>query len=111
VFEIWTRVLPFPSFSEQVVEGKYFERPLRRRLAFREFGTILGIKSHAEVENEFRAVVDDILRQWEESGVLSGQESSPLSSHLEPITLVMYAAALHPGGNAYTIVTIIIVLY
>ncbi|KAL2200913.1 PrpF protein-domain-containing protein [Corynascus similis CBS 632.67] len=68
-------------------------RDASRRLAFREFGTCLGLRCYGadgEIENGVRAVVEFWHRHIESS----------TEEDLRPISLVMYAAALIPGGNA-----------
>jgi hypothetical protein len=97
---------------------RYFDAPTRRRLAFREFGTCLGIRCGAELaasekERElWERRADSITQQWESAGIVPvPDETTRLTSHnsadhLMPITLVMYAAALIPGGEIYLGTTI-----
>jgi hypothetical protein len=81
----------------------YFDSPVQRRLAFREFGTCLGIRCGTSGE-EWDDRAEKITSTWESAGVVPGRgkESGTASRNafddLLPITLVMYAAALNPGG-------------
>ncbi|KAL2140582.1 hypothetical protein VTI28DRAFT_3592 [Corynascus sepedonium] len=66
-------------------------RDASRRLAFREFGTCLGLRCYGadgEIEYGVRAVVEFWHRHIESS----------TEEDLRPISLVMYAAALIPGA-------------
>lgn len=81
----------------------YFERPVRRRLAFREFGTVMGMRCAMEV-GQWDEKVERITGAWERAGVVptpdeSGAAGMNAEDELVPITLVMYAAALIPGGE------------
>ena len=88
---------------------RYFEHPLEQRLAFREFGTCLGIKCAATLaespeENEdLLGLADDIIDEWEDAGLDEagvGKVNAVVKKQgLRPITKVMYAAALIPGGQ------------
>jgi hypothetical protein len=72
------------------------EVPIGQRLAFREFGTCLGIGVHPT--QDLNPVVDHILTAWEEAGRVPIPIKNPEMESLEPIDLVMYAAALCPGA-------------
>ena len=99
--------LIFFNSGELAFINRYFEYPLQHRLAFREFGTCLGIKCALSVSTEFDedldALADEILDRWEQSGV--GPKGDDVTNDalqrqgLRPITKVMYAAALIPGGQ------------
>ncbi|OCH86333.1 hypothetical protein OBBRIDRAFT_797302 [Obba rivulosa] len=80
----------------------YFEDSPAYRLAFREFGTCLGIQCHVEkhkismTEEEssfWAACKDKIISTW--AGRL--ESGAGLREKLVPITQVMYASALIPG--------------
>lgn len=96
------------NLRELAFVNRYFEHPLEQRLAFREFGTCLGVKcaaalSATEEENEdLLGLADDILDQWEEVGIAEGAggelDAVIKKQGLRPITRVMYATALIPGA-------------
>lgn len=71
---------------------------MKYRLAFREFGTALGARCMAEQDVEkdrsvdLRAYSDQIIDAWRPALEAGTPED------LRPITRVMYAAALIPGG-------------
>ena len=101
-----SRLLPTGALH---VQEQYFDGPARFRLAFREFGTCLGIRSHlslfaragedTEGEKErayWTALADKVIATW----ALSLDGTPPLVPHgLRSITLVMYATAHIPGGE------------
>lgn len=62
-----------------------------RRLAFREFGTCMGVQCYGADEG-LAAEVDAVVNYWQKYLEESTDED------LRPISLVMYAAALIPGG-------------
>jgi hypothetical protein len=88
---------------ERLFRDGHFDTPVQRRLAFREFGTCLGIQCGTAGE-EWDARAENITSTWENAGVVPSpdKESRTTSRNaiddLLPITLVMYAAALNPGG-------------
>ncbi|KAL2262638.1 hypothetical protein VTK26DRAFT_618 [Humicola hyalothermophila] len=67
-------------------------RDASRRLAFREFGTCLGLECYG-VHGELNEGVEAIINFWHHYLEDSTDED------LRPISLVMYAAALIPGGR------------
>jgi len=67
-------------------------RSADRRLAFREFGTCLGVRCWDPGDEEIEGVVEEILTFWEQHMDASTDED------LKPISFVMYAAALIPGA-------------
>lgn len=75
---------------------------LSHRLAFREFGTVLGIKCNdmEPDEHTMRNRADEIINTWEAYGLVPKpkRELKRREQELMPITEVMYAAALFPGG-------------
>lgn len=84
-----------------VIDSGYFDRDVDRRLAFREFGTCLGIRC-ALGQPDWDKEAERIIAAWEETGVVPvpqgrGGGGINLLDELQPITLVMYAAALNPG--------------
>ncbi|CDO70987.1 hypothetical protein BN946_scf184830.g19 [Trametes cinnabarina] len=88
-------------------EEKYFDAPTRYRLAFREFGTCLGArcltatltggtgKAEAKEKAYWDAFIEKVLRSWAPS---VDREPPLVREKLQPITMVMYAAALIPGA-------------
>ena len=84
----------------------YFDHPLERRLAFREFGTCLGIKCAFSTSEDTGLcdLASGILGQWEQSGAatLRSGTLAEASLSLKPITRVMYAAAIIPGGRLFS---------
>ena len=79
----------------------YFDRDIERRLAFREFGTALGVQCQDATEGEWIDRADSITTMWRDAGLFEGSWKSRVNTDhdLAPITLVMYAAALVPGGK------------
>ncbi|KAM5348450.1 hypothetical protein ACJ41O_008274 [Fusarium nematophilum] len=65
-----------------------------RRLAFREFGACLGIQCFG-VEEDLKFGVEAVLKFWEEHLQQHDEDG------LRPISQVMYAAALIPGGKSF----------
>ncbi|KAL4927984.1 uncharacterized protein BDV17DRAFT_292005 [Aspergillus undulatus] len=104
--EDWARRLAERCF-EQIYTlfeiNRYLYRSKQRRLAFREFGTALGIRCMAEQDSEkersvdLRIYADEIVDAWREEMEASiGGDATP--DDLRPITRVMYAAAVIPGA-------------
>ena len=63
----------------------------RERLAFREFGACLGVECYGG-DAEQQGLVDELVAFWERYAEQQEEE-------LRPISQVMYAAALIPGGE------------
>ena len=63
----------------------------RERLAFREFGACLGVECYGG-DGELQGMVDELVAFWERHAEQQEEE-------LRPISQVMYAAALIPGGE------------
>lgn len=75
-----------------------------RRLAFREFGTIMGLKCYGMTgDSELEGEVEKVLKFWEK--FLDGSTEEDL----RPISLVMFATALIPGGKFFLSYTLICV--
>jgi hypothetical protein len=71
----------------------YLQLSMRYRLAFRDFGGCLGIGCYGG---------DDSLQSWAAEIVSSWEKHmSQTPGDLKPITQVMYAAALIPGGGYF----------
>ncbi|KAI1172385.1 hypothetical protein F4777DRAFT_561786 [Nemania sp. FL0916] len=65
------------------------------RLAFREFGACLGIKCYGEGLDTLMDGVEAVLDVWKQKVMEEDEDDEDL----RPINLVMYAAALIPGGK------------
>ncbi|KAL4896626.1 hypothetical protein BDV59DRAFT_198984 [Aspergillus ambiguus] len=83
--------------------NQYLQRSVKFRLAFREFGTCMGIQCMSEESSEkersidLKTYADKILDSWNiymEKSMYT--EATP--DDLRPITRVMYASALLPGA-------------
>jgi hypothetical protein len=100
---------------EQIYElfevDHHLERSIRYRLAFREFGTCLGIRCYSAPESaatkrkerpiDLTSYAEAIIASWEPYMKLSMSEASDFTSiadDLRPINRVMYATALVPGA-------------
>ncbi|KAI1784534.1 hypothetical protein LXA43DRAFT_1122544 [Ganoderma leucocontextum] len=94
------------SLGALIEEQKYFDAPTRFRLAFREFGTCLGVRCHrstaaedAAAEKE-KAYWDQFVEKVATTWAPSLEKQPPaVKLKLQSITMVMYAAALVPGGK------------
>ena len=98
--------LPAPVGNLAFVNG-YFNHRLERRLAFREFGTCLGVRcalsdSDKAENRDLADLASDIISQWEKLGIGTSGTMDRLMQRqgLKPITKVMYGAALLPGGES-----------
>ncbi|POR38732.1 Vacuolar amino acid transporter 3 [Tolypocladium paradoxum] len=69
-------------------------RGAAQRLAFREFGACLGVACASE-DDDLKERVDAVVEFWERRL----EEDSDVE--LRPISLVMYSAALIPGGRSH----------
>ncbi|RJE18246.1 hypothetical protein PHISCL_09420 [Aspergillus sclerotialis] len=104
--EEWAKRLSVRCF-EQMYDlfeiNRYLERNIKFRLAFREFGTALGIQCQSEQSTEKESAVDlktyadSIITAWDPYMELS-ISSGLTPDDLRPITRVMYATALIPGA-------------
>jgi hypothetical protein len=74
-------------------EQKYTPASLKHRLAFREFGALLGIECFGQ-DAYLESRVGPITEMWETWLDESGERL--LREDLEPITMVMYAAVVLP---------------
>ncbi|KAI4724507.1 hypothetical protein E4T49_07776 [Aureobasidium sp. EXF-10728] len=77
-------------------ETHYLDVPITQRLAFREFGICLGIGIHPSPDLE--PVRSQIMAAWKEAGRVPIPVRDAELECLEPMDLVMYAAALCPGA-------------
>lgn len=71
------------------------DRTPKYRLAFREFGTCLGIKCF-DGDRFLEKRVADVIKFWE------AFMKDVTADDLRPISMVMYAAALIPGGMFFS---------
>lgn len=84
--------------------NRYLDRNIKFRLAFREFGTCMGISCQSEQTTEkdravdLKVYADAIITAWDPYMELSISEVLT-PEDLRPITRVMYASALIPGGD------------
>ncbi|KAJ5130880.1 uncharacterized protein N7515_006919 [Penicillium bovifimosum] len=83
--------------------NRYLERNIKFRLAFREFGTSMGIQCQSEAAAEkersvdLKCYSDAIIAAWDPYMELAiSDDLTP--EDLRPITRVMYASALIPGA-------------
>ncbi|KEF60936.1 uncharacterized protein A1O9_02500 [Exophiala aquamarina CBS 119918] len=109
--EQWALTLQQSAASclDQLVRSGYFDAKAKspgQRLAFREFGTALGVRcllstdSQAPPGSELGELPQRICKTWEEVGLVpvpTSQQKETMAE-LMPITAVMYAAALFPGS-------------
>ncbi|KIW17161.1 hypothetical protein PV08_04352 [Exophiala spinifera] len=111
----WASQLQYRTLKNlaEIVDAGYFDHPLKSRLAFREFGTALGVhtalpllnklkdpKVHKfSAESKLRTLPDRICQAWEAFGLVPvpDADTSQRLTELMPITAVMYATALLPG--------------
>jgi hypothetical protein len=84
--------------------NRYLERSIKFRLAFREFGTCMGLQCESEQTGEKERAVD--FKSWSDAIIAAWDPYMELSApahltpaDLRPITRVMYASALIPGGK------------
>jgi hypothetical protein len=69
-------------------------RSASQRLAFREFGTCVGVACW-DVSDYFQSRVEDLVKFWDKH-----LDSKDTEDDLKPISRVMYATALVAGGEA-----------
>jgi hypothetical protein len=77
---------------DSLFKDRYFDSSMSYRLAFREFGTCLGIRCQ-ERGQEWRHRAEKILSVWQKKDLMN---STP--ERLQAINMVMFATALLPGG-------------
>ncbi|EED20033.1 conserved hypothetical protein [Talaromyces stipitatus ATCC 10500] len=95
----------FQQIYELFEIDRYLARNIKYRLAFREFGTSLGIGCHyaksanPERSVDLRTYSESIIDSWEPYMALSLRaDGDLLADDLRPITRVMYSSALIPGA-------------
>lgn len=95
----------FEHIYELFEIDRYLDRSHKYRLAFREFGTCMGIKCMSEQSTEKESAVDlkvyadKILDSWN-IYMQKSLATKMTPDDLRPITRVMYASALLPGAFA-----------
>lgn len=89
--------------DDLIETNKYLDRNIKFRLAFREYGTCLGCYCQSQQTTDKERAVD--LKTWADTIITAWDPYIELSisedltpEDLRPITRVMYAAALTPGG-------------
>ncbi|PSN60851.1 hypothetical protein BS50DRAFT_448707, partial [Corynespora cassiicola Philippines] len=89
---------------EDLWQSAHFMRATTRRLAFRDFGLAMGIKCglNSRGSKRWTERADSVVSAWEQSGVVPDVKSNHAAGpnaglDLQPITQVMYCAALIPG--------------
>jgi hypothetical protein len=105
--EEWATVLCQRAVSclKEVVARGYFLKSISRRLAFREFGTALGVRSLGQnVDSELATLPESICAAWEVAGLVpEASKQQGRMAELMPITAVMYSTAMTPGVMSQTI--------
>lgn len=90
-------------YLTQLWEEGYFDRNTKKRLAFREFGTALGMRCGSGGDDWERRA-EQLTMTWDKAGlVLIPERGNAAGMNAEddllPITKTMYAAGLIPGGE------------
>ncbi|KAJ8120486.1 hypothetical protein O1611_g10356 [Lasiodiplodia mahajangana] len=106
----WSRELSAQALD--IARGRFLvaaAKPLTaasrlHRLAFREFGACLGIKCYEGGLESLMDGIQTVLDIWERKMIDEGAEDED-DEDLRPINLVMYAAALIPGGKHFVPLT------
>ncbi|KAF4994277.1 hypothetical protein FDECE_13169 [Fusarium decemcellulare] len=82
------------DLADEIFDGKSADMsgPASRRLAFREFGACLGVQCVGSDE-PLKTQIDELIGFWEKHLQQHDKDG------LRPISQVMYAAALIPGGK------------
>jgi len=78
--------LPETIFGDE----RYKTRAVPNRLAFREFGALIGAKCYTN-DADVITLTDSVIEVW-------GNFLNTTVEELKPITMVMYSAALLPTG-------------
>ncbi|KIX10153.1 uncharacterized protein Z518_01234 [Rhinocladiella mackenziei CBS 650.93] len=105
--EEWAAALSHKALEclSRLVQQGHFDKSTKRRLAFREFGTALGVRcalgsaSGTQADPQVQGLPDHICETWENEGLVptpTTQQKGRMAE-LMPITAVMYASALIPG--------------
>lgn len=92
--------------SENLDEDHELDLGIGHRLAFREFGSIMGIKCY-DLRNQdyWKFWIQKVMNTWRKAGQVptpTGEMVTlPKLQKLAPITLVMFCAAVEPGGGLF----------
>jgi hypothetical protein len=100
---------------EQLEQNGEFDIDCAHRLAFREFGSVMGVKCHDELASSdyWNYWLEKVLSSWKKAGLVptpkkecrngrvpvKGEVLGQFRHSLMPITEVMYCAGLIPGGK------------
>lgn len=94
--------------ADDLIEiNRYLDHNIKYRLAFREFGTCLGVQCQSEQTSEkeravdLKSFADAIITSWDPYMELTLGAPEMAADDLRPITRVMYASALIPGGEFF----------
>ena len=101
--EGWTRELAEESLeaARALLDPNHgiVRKPASSRLAFREFGLCLGVECCGEADETLEGEVGKIVTFWQVHADTRDPDYG--DKDLRPISLVMYAAALVPGGESF----------
>ncbi|MBE3046920.1 hypothetical protein IMZ48_31200 [Candidatus Bathyarchaeota archaeon] len=101
--EGWTRELAEESLeaARALLDPNYgiVRKPASSRLAFRELGLCLGVECCEEADETLGGEVGKIVTFWQVHADTRDPDYG--DKDLRPISLVMYAAALVPGGESF----------
>ena len=86
----WSQIMQARCLEalERLWQQGYFEQPQSQRIAFREFGLVLGITVHPYINDTWRARAQALLQTWLEGDMLVRDHD---------ITPTMFAAIASPG--------------
>ena len=98
----------------QLWEEGYFDRNTKKRSAFHEFGTALGMRCGGGGDWERRA--EQLTTTWEKVGLVpipkkGNAAGTNAEDDLLPITETTYAAVLIPGGEFNDLLMCSVLLY
>ena len=99
----------------QLWEEGYFDRNTEKRLAFREFGTALGMRCGSGGDDWERRA-EQLTTTWEKAGLVPIPEKGNAAGmnaedDLLPITETMYAAGMIPGGGFSDLMCSVLLYY
>jgi hypothetical protein len=100
-----TLFLPLANIKSQCLSRATVNSPYcGHRLAFREFGSVMGLKCYDDAKSDYwMRWIGKLTGAWKEAGQVPTPRSEmlalPKMGKLAPITLIMYCAAVCPGGE------------